>query len=382
MKNLTDLIKTVSAELREPDIQITTDELATTLQVLSKLGKSQQLRPYRSLIADVVDKVIAPAAKVAREPTKSEIVKQIAQEQGIPVINLSVLDDNIPAQALAPVPAWTPKEAVISEAPATTVIESDEHPDVPHIRIEEQEPSAPAASTTVVDEGPSAPASTTVVEESDSQAPATVTEEPAQQAAEEPETAAQPDVTVTVPAMTATDDTVETPKTGKAAWTNGNGHKKEKQRDLSNPERDTMRAEFIKLNGQLADNDKECTRMNTEFNARTPVKLSVWQVTGFISLLHYYVAKGEMNVPNLISYLDWMKNKYPKMWARYHSGKFQALREKAQKLLVKSTPTDQLPTVMDQIVSPDTKQELEQRLKTGAAPTMNLPKFPSYPKKG
>lgn len=110
----------------------------------------------------------------------------------------------------------------------------------------------------------------------------------------------------------------------------GNGHRSDKKRDLADPERDTIKAEFLKLNGELADNDKECTRIHGELNSLVVVPLSVWQVTGFISVCHRYVAEGTLMVGDLPKYLDWMKAKYPAMAARYDSPKFQQLRAKNQ----------------------------------------------------
>lgn len=112
----------------------------------------------------------------------------------------------------------------------------------------------------------------------------------------------------------------------------GNGHSSDRKRALENDERDTMRQEFLNLNGQLADNDKECTRihqeLNKNLNGRKP--LSVWQVTGFISVCHRYVAQGSLQVRDMNAYIQWMKEKYPGgLYRQYNDPKNQAKRQAA-----------------------------------------------------
>lgn len=110
---------------------------------------------------------------------------------------------------------------------------------------------------------------------------------------------------------------------------NGNGHKKEKARDLNDNEKNYLRSEFISHNGQFIY--KDCTK---ELKPQMGSDIAIWQVTGFISYLHREVAAGQLDLPNLPQYLDFLKDKYPSMAARYESQKFQQLR--AQKTVAQS----------------------------------------------
>lgn len=76
----------------------------------------------------------------------------------------------------------------------------------------------------------------------------------------------------------------------------GNGHKVEKINPLEEWEKDLIRSEFIKLNGEILRDT--CLEIKKKLNKNT----AIFQVTGFVSLLHKYVLKGELNLPSLGHY--------------------------------------------------------------------------------
>lgn len=76
----------------------------------------------------------------------------------------------------------------------------------------------------------------------------------------------------------------------------GNGHKVEKIKPLKEWEKDLIRNEFIKLNGEILRDT--CLEIKKKLNKDT----AIFQVTGFVSLLHKYVLKGELKLPSLGHY--------------------------------------------------------------------------------
>lgn len=110
---------------------------------------------------------------------------------------------------------------------------------------------------------------------------------------------------------------------------NGNGHKIEKVRDLNDQEKDILRSEFLSSNGQFLY--KDCSK---NLKPRMGMDIAIWQVTGFISYLHAEVARGNIDLPNLPQYLEFLKEKYPSLSKQYDSPKFQELR--AQKTVAQA----------------------------------------------
>ncbi len=105
---------------------------------------------------------------------------------------------------------------------------------------------------------------------------------------------------------------------------NGNGHEAKFKRKLLDIERDTIRNEFINLNGQLADDQKECTRIRDLIGD----PITVWQVTGFVSYLHRDIAAGGKTfhqLKDIGAYLNWMKDKRA-LWEQYTSEKYKNKR--------------------------------------------------------
>ena len=78
----------------------------------------------------------------------------------------------------------------------------------------------------------------------------------------------------------------------------GNGHKSEKVNALEEWEKDLIRSEFIKLNGEILRDT--CLDIKKKLNKDT----AIFQVTGFVSLLHKYALKGEINLPCLDRYYN------------------------------------------------------------------------------
>lgn len=104
----------------------------------------------------------------------------------------------------------------------------------------------------------------------------------------------------------------------------GNGHKSEKKRDLTDTEKDSIRAEFVAQNG-TADDDHW-----VEFKKGMDDEVAIFQVTGFVSYLHREVARGNIILGNQSAYLTWLKGQY-KLWAQYQSPKYSSYRAKVAK---------------------------------------------------
>ena len=96
-----------------------------------------------------------------------------------------------------------------------------------------------------------------------------------------------------------------------------------KTRNLKDDERTTMRVYFIQKEGRVYGDD--CVELKTMLSP----DLSLWQVTGFISLLHHEVAEGKIKPANLSLYEDWLKVQYEAgLWARYSNPKYVEARDK------------------------------------------------------
>ena len=99
-----------------------------------------------------------------------------------------------------------------------------------------------------------------------------------------------------------------------------NGHKIEKKRDLLDTEKDSLRAFFESVDGQVEEDG--CVTLKNSMDA----DVGIFQVTGFISYLHREVASGKIKLNDVEGYIEWMKSKYPALMERYNSDKFVALR--------------------------------------------------------
>lgn len=98
-----------------------------------------------------------------------------------------------------------------------------------------------------------------------------------------------------------------------------NGHKIEKKRDLLDTEKDSLRAFFESVDGQVEEDG--CVTLKNSMDA----DVGIFQVTGFISYLHREVASGK-KLNDVEGYIEWMKSKYPALMERYNSDKYVALR--------------------------------------------------------
>ena len=75
-----------------------------------------------------------------------------------------------------------------------------------------------------------------------------------------------------------------------------NGHKKEKVRPLEDWEKDLIRKEFIRLNGEITHDS--CLEIKKKLSKKT----AIFQVTGFVTRLHEYVKKGTLELHSLEHY--------------------------------------------------------------------------------
>jgi len=101
----------------------------------------------------------------------------------------------------------------------------------------------------------------------------------------------------------------------------GNGHKSKKVRSLLDAEKDTIRAEFVAINGQIAED--ACKPIHSKMDP----EISIFQVTGFVTYLHSKVAAGALQLKDLSAYVEFLKG-HRKLWATYDSPKYRALRQK------------------------------------------------------
>ena len=94
----------------------------------------------------------------------------------------------------------------------------------------------------------------------------------------------------------------------------GNGHKIDKVRDLLDGERDTIRKLFLIRDGQIEDDDCVGFKEHVKWE-----DIGIFQITGFVSVLHTDVAEGIITLKNLGAYETWMRTKYGEtLWARYN----------------------------------------------------------------
>ena len=101
----------------------------------------------------------------------------------------------------------------------------------------------------------------------------------------------------------------------------GNGHKAKKVRDLMGDEKDTIRAEFLAVNGQIAEDVCKPILGMMQTGA------TIFQVTGFVTYLHSKVMSGLLKVRDGDAYIEFLKS-HRKLWETYNSPKYQALRRK------------------------------------------------------
>jgi len=135
---------------------------------------------------------------------------------------------------------------------------------------------------------------------------------------------------------------------------NGNGHKSQKVRSMLDGEKDFIRSEFLRVNGQIADD--ACVEMKK--SSAIAAEVAIFQVTGFVSYLHRKVAEGDLTVNDLPAYLTFLQG-HRGLWMTYNSPKYEEMRRRAA---LRSAPTQVTASV--------------------ATPSMfNGPKFASIPRR-
>jgi hypothetical protein len=121
------------------------------------------------------------------------------------------------------------------------------------------------------------------------------------------------------PAEPQTFDSIANAEVKKAR--NGNGHKKNKKRALTDQERDTIKSAFLGLNGEIAED--ACIPIHQKLDP----EVSIFQVTGFVTCLHGNVCGGALTVRDMDSYLKFLQG-HRSLWAMYNSPKYEAMRAK------------------------------------------------------
>jgi hypothetical protein len=128
-------------------------------------------------------------------------------------------------------------------------------------------------------------------------------------------------VTPTIAPTSGTSSATPTDPTAAKQPRTGNGHKSNKKRGLADSEKDHIRAQFLAVNGQIAEDT--CVEIKKHSEIGTDV--SIFQVTGFVTYMHRQIAMGEFEVTNMNSYLDFLKS-HRALWATYDSDKYRAMR--------------------------------------------------------
>ena len=107
----------------------------------------------------------------------------------------------------------------------------------------------------------------------------------------------------------------------------GNGHKKEKVRDLLGGEKDAIRAWYNGRNGEIAWDSCVGFRKDSIENGDFDKVVAIAQVTGFVSYLHSEVASGKTRMKDMPSYLEFLKGRH-EFWAKYNSARYREMRRK------------------------------------------------------
>jgi len=102
---------------------------------------------------------------------------------------------------------------------------------------------------------------------------------------------------------------------------NRNGHRSEMVRKLNDSERMWLKNKFLQKNGQIANDD--CVAFKGQMISDV---IAIFQITGYISVLHRYVALGRLELRDLSAYLNWMEYKYQGLWSQYNNERFTTIR--------------------------------------------------------
>ena len=137
------------------------------------------------------------------------------------------------------------------------------------------------------------------------------------------------------PSQPLTHNTFEQPQKVR----NGNGHHSEMVRKLNEGERAQLKNKFLSKNGQIANDD--CVIFKGQMISDC---IAIFQITGYISVLHRYVAMGRLKLRDLNAYKEWMHAKYKGLWNQYTSERFSKVRAANMRSLYKGQePTATIP---------------------------------------
>jgi hypothetical protein len=90
---------------------------------------------------------------------------------------------------------------------------------------------------------------------------------------------------------------------------------------LTDEERTKIRKWFLLKNGIIED--KDCVEFRTEC---FPPEVTIFQITGFASLLHAEVAEGKIWLKDVLSYTSWIEKKNGALWARWNNPEYMKVR--------------------------------------------------------
>lgn len=101
----------------------------------------------------------------------------------------------------------------------------------------------------------------------------------------------------------------------------GNGHAVAKVRKLTDEEKTKIRKWYVIKSGMI--DKRDCTEFKIDC---FPSEITVWQITGFVSLLHNEVAEGVIGLPQILSYVNWIKDRQGALWARWNNPQYIKVR--------------------------------------------------------
>lgn len=104
---------------------------------------------------------------------------------------------------------------------------------------------------------------------------------------------------------------------------NGNGHKSEKHRSLTDAEKVSITKLFIVRDGRISNEDLVSFKnRHDSFD-----DISIFQITGWVSVLHRFVAAGKLALKDLTSYEKWRDEKYPGLKTYYDLPEVREVRK-------------------------------------------------------
>jgi hypothetical protein len=101
----------------------------------------------------------------------------------------------------------------------------------------------------------------------------------------------------------------------------GNGHVAAKSRKLTDEEKNKIRKWFILKSGIIES--KDCAEFRVDC---FPPEITIWQITGFVSLLHNEAAEGLIWLVQALEYAQWLKEKQGALWGRWNNPQYVKVR--------------------------------------------------------